>query len=447
MRKLWLIVVVVVVVPLAFWALGIGRPVATLDVVKPKVQTLRVYVEEQAITELPHDHLVSMPIAGWLQPIMLREGDPVAVGQVIARLEAHDLQDRALQAQQRVAELETRIEETSDHRLERNALVEVEATVKAIDETVKAAEAKLEAAKATFDFTEAEVHRLENLVEVDSAAGREFRQAQLEYRKARADYQSDLLELAALKTLAAVSYIGPKFIKDYIDLKSFKLDAYAKQLERARAELKIAQRNLERAELRSPIDGVVLHRHQTRRQFLPAGTPLLTLGRLDDMEVTAEVLTERATRITPGDPVEIFGEALPDGPVPGNVLRVFPAGFTKISSLGVEQQRVNVTTKLEHRPERLGVGFRVYVRIFYDEAHDALTLPRRCLFRGSTGVWQAMTVRGGKTELRQVEIGLMNDDAAQIISGLRAEDIVVLNPSREIVSGLRVRTTPQAQGL
>ncbi len=441
MKKWWPITVIVVLASLGLSALVLSRPVATLEVVQPRIQTLRVYVEEQAITELPHNHLISMPIGGWLQPISLREGDPVASGQVIARLDPQDLQDRAEQAEQRVAELETRIDETADHRLERNALIEVQATVKAIDETVKAAEAKLEAARATFDFTQAEVERLRDLVEVDSAAGREFRQAQLEYRKARADYQSDILELAALETLAAVSYIGPKFITDYIDLKSFELDAYSKQLEQARSDVQIARRNLQRAELRSPIDGVVLHRHQTRRQYLHAGTPLLTLGRLDDIEVTAEILTERATRITPGDPVEVFGEALPNGPVSGTVLRVFPAGFTKISSLGVEQQRVKLTIRLEHRPVRLGVGFRVYVRIFYDQAEDALTVPRTCLFRGAAGGWQTMAVRRNRTELREVEIGLMTDDVAQVVSGLRAGDAVVLNPSREIVSGMRVRTT------
>ncbi len=436
--RLTVILVVVVLIAIIVWASS--RPALTVVVVQPQRQTVRAFVEEQAVTELPQDYLISMSIAGWLEPILLREGDPVAAGQVVARLETFDLADRVRQAEQRLTELQVQIAETADHRLEENALVETEATVKAIDETVAAAEAKLEAAKATLDFTQSEVKRLSDLGETGSAADRELRQVELEFRKAQADYRSDVLELAALKTISAVSYIGPKFIRDYIDRKTFKTDTWKSQLEQARAELEIARRNLQRAEVRSPIDGVVLHRHQTRRQFLAAGTPLLTVGRLDEIEVHVEVLTERATRIVPGDPVEIYGEALPDGPIAGSVARVFPAGFKKISSLGVEQQRVKVAVKLDQRPERLGVGFRVHVRVFYDEAADALTLPRTCLFRGPRSGWQVMLVRNGVTELGAVEVGLMNEDLVQIVSGVTASDTVVSHPSREISPGLRVRS-------
>ncbi len=436
------IVVVAVVIALVGWSMN--QPDATVRTISPTVKTIRAYVEEQAVTELPHDYLVSMPIAGWLEAITLREGDAVTVDQVVARLQTDDLSDRVHQAQQRIAVLETQIAETSDHRLEENALVEVTATVKAIDETVLAAEAKLEASKALLEFTESEALRLRGLVEGSSAAQRELNEAEMEFRRARAEHESDKLELAALKTIAAVSYIGPKFITDYIDRKSFTLGQREKELVEARTQLQIEQRNLDRTEIRSPIDGVVLQRHRTRRQFLPAGTPLLTLGRLDDMEVVAEVLTERAPRIAPGDAVEVYGQAIEDGPVHGKVLRVFPAGFKKISSLGVEQQRVKVTVKLDDHPEGLGVGFRAYVRIFYDEAEGATTLPRTCLFRDRTGNWNVMVVREGTTELRAVTVGLLNDDLAEIASGITTGDRVVARPSREIAAGMRVRIDPES---
>ncbi len=441
MKTKWVIVVVIAVVVLALIGWELSNLDSTVEDVRPRVQAVRAYVEEQAITELPHDYLISMPISGWLWPIMLREGDRVRKDQTTARLDTDDLKDRVLQARQRIAELETRVAETADHRLEKNALVEVEATVKAIDQTVEAAQAKLGAAKAILDFTTSELQRLRQMAEADAAAERETRRADMEFRKARADYQSDLLELAALKTVAAVSYIGPKFINDYIDRKSFTAEVYRKQLEQARADLEIAKRNLARAEIKSPVDGVVLQRHQTRHQFLPAGTPLLTVGRLEDMEVIAEVLTERATRLQPDQPVEIYGQALPQGGVSGKVLRVFPAGFKKISSLGVEQQRVKVAIKLDHRPERLGVEFRVYVRIYYAEAPDALALPRTCLFRSAKGGWEVMVVRNGKTAAQVVEVGLMNDDVAQILSGISPDEMIVARPSREITAGMRVRTT------
>ena len=171
MSKGWLILLVIIVLIVGGSVWNSMQPDATLQVIHPERQSIRAYVEEQGITELPHDYLISMPISGWLERITLREGDRVEANQVIARLEEHDLLDHVSQAEQRIAVLETNLNETADHRLEQNALVETEATVKAIDETVQAAEAKLEAAQATRDFTESEVQRLRKLFETGGCVG------------------------------------------------------------------------------------------------------------------------------------------------------------------------------------------------------------------------------------------------------------------------------------
>jgi len=441
MKKGWwmLIMLVLLVGGLAVWQAV--RPEATVKVIRPSRGPIRESVEEQAVTELPRDYLVAMPIDGRLEPIELREGDPVKKGQEVARLDTADLEDRIRQIGGGEFELEVMIAKKKDHQLEENALIEANATVQAIDETVKAAEAKLEASKAVVDFAESELARLRGLKEQAAAADREMREAETEHRKARSQYQSYVLEVAALKTLAAVSYIGPKFITDYTAQKSYDVRSYEQQRDQRVADLQIAKRNLSRAGITSPIDGVVLERHQTQRQFLGAGTPLLTLGRLEDMEVIAEVLTERATQISVGDPVEIFGESVGDRPMTGKVLRVYPAGFKKISSLGVEQQRVKVAVSIEERPESLGVAFRVHVRIYYREAADAVLLPRTALFRGEQGEWQVMIVQDGVTRLRAVQVGLMTDERVQIAGGVAEQDLVVAHPSREITEGMLVETT------
>lgn len=441
MRGRWIILLIILGLMAALLVYRFRQPEATLAVVQPRLGTIRTYVEELATTELPHEHLVAMPIPGWLNRIDLREGDPVAQGQVIATLDTADLIDRVEQAEQRIAALQANIAKVADNTLENDALIQANAVVKAMNETVEAAEAKLQASRAVAEFAEYDVQRLRGLAQRDAAAERELHAAEANWRKAEADHQSDALNLAALKTLAAVSYITPKLIHDYIAKKQYDKQAYERQLAEARAQLAIEKRNLERATITSPIDGLVLRRHETRRQYLQAGTPLLTLGNLDNLEVIAEVLTERAMRISPGDPVEITGEGLPDGPIAGKVLRVYPAGFEKISSLGVEQQRVNVAIAMDKRPPPLGVAFRVDVRIFYGTAENALVLPRTSLFRGAGDEWMAMTVRAGRTHLQRVRVGLLNDQEAQVLEGLAADDRVVARPSREIEPGMRVETT------
>jgi len=444
MKARYIIPFVIILIVVGFVAWRSIRPDATLDVVQPRIETIQAYVEEQATTELPHDYLIATPIAGWLAPIALREGDPVQQGHVLAQLQKSDLEGRVRQIQKQIDVLKVKIEKTSDHTLEDNALVEANATVEAINQTVAAAEQKLKASEEVAKHAKYEADELERIGEQGAAARRELRAAEAEWRKAEAEYRGDALELAALKTLAAVSYIGPKFIEDYKAQKTYDTRSYQKQLDEAEVELEIAKRKLARTDIASPITGVVLHRHHTRHQFLPAGTPLLTVGRLDDIEVIAEVLTERAAHINPEDRVDIYGEAIGDEPIEGEVTRVYPAGFKKISSLGVEQQRVNVAVKLVGpRPAQLKVGFRVHVRIYYDKAPDALTLPRTALFRSDEGDWQVMLVRDRITKLQTVEVGLMNDERAEIKAGLTAEDVVVAHPSREIVEDMRVETIVQ----
>lgn len=440
MKSKWLGLVLVLAIMIGIVAYRFASPAAELTVIQPERTTIRAYVEEQAVTELPRDYLVAIPITGWLQPVELREGDWVEAGQVVARLENEDIKDRIRSLEYTIADLETQIDQTKDHQLERNALIQATASVKAIDETVEAAEAKLEASKAVVEFAESEVKRIRKLIEQNAASDRELRAAETDVRKARADYRGDVLNTAALKTLAAVSYIGPKFIRDYIDYKSYEVTSYEQQRDATMAELQIEKRNLARTELASPVDGVVLEVHHDRHQYLSAGTPVLTIGQLDQMEVVAEVLTQRATRIVPGDPVEIYGEALGDDPIAGEVYRIYPAGFEKVSSLGVEQQRVDVAIKLADRPEGLGVAYRVNVRIFHDEAEDALTLPRTALFRGNDGAWEVLVVRNGVVELQVVRLGIMNDHHAQVVEGLSENDHIVAHPSREIEPGMRVTT-------
>ena len=441
MKKSHLILLLIIIIATAGIVWKTTQPQATVQVIKAATRTLNAYIEEQAATELPNDYLIAMPIDGWLEPITLREGDRVTAGEVVAKLDDADLSDRVRQAKHRVAVLETKISKTGDNRLEEHALVDAEATVKAIDETVAASEAKLQAYIALSEFAKSELTRLLDMKEKESASDREIREAQTGLRKAKAEQRGNALDLAALKTIAAVSYIGPQFIRDVIDRKSFELETLKQQLAEAKTELEIQERNQQRAAIASPINGVVLERLQTRRQFLPAGTPLLTIGKLDDMEVIAEVLTQRATRIQKGNKVEIFGEAIIGENITGEVLRVYPAGFTKISSLGVEQQRVNVAIKLAQRPENLGIGYRLQVRIHYDQAPNALTLPRTAIFRNSKGNWQVMIVsKYGKTELRTINLGLMNDSHAQIIGGISADDLVIAKPSKDITEQMKVET-------
>jgi len=127
------------------------------------------------------------------------------------------------------------------------------------------------------------------------------------------------------------------------------------------------------------------------------------------------------------------------------VHRVYPQAFTKISSLGVEQQRVKVIVRLAatelQQLRELGVGadYRVRVRIFTDHHADALLVPRSAMFRGADGGWQVFAVANGTARLRDVTVGLMNDQHVEIIDGLEQDELVILAPENDLVDGIRVK--------
>jgi HlyD family secretion protein len=164
------------------------------------------------------------------------------------------------------------------------------------------------------------------------------------------------------------------------------------------------------------------------------------------MEVEADVLTLDVVAAKVGDAVEIYGPAIGQKAVAGRVARIFPAGFTKVSSLGVEQQRVKVIVHFDKgalepllRAQGLGVGYAVRVKIKTGKASHALIVPRSALFRSLENRWQVFAVRGGRARLQDVEVGLMNDREAEIQKGLQKDEQVVLAPESTLEDGTKVK--------
>jgi HlyD family secretion protein len=172
---------------------------------------------------------------------------------------------------------------------------------------------------------------------------------------------------------------------------------------------------------------------------------LLRIGRWDDLEIEADVLSQDVVRVKPAQRVEVTGPAIGLTPAAGEVIRIYPAGFTKTSSLGVEQQRVKVIVKLApdelkrlREQNDLGVAYRVRVRIFTADSSGGLVIPRSALFRGSKNDWRVFVIRSGRAHLQAVKVGLSNDEHAEILSGLKEGDQVILAPETNLSEGQSV---------
>jgi len=196
----------------------------------------------------------------------------------------------------------------------------------------------------------------------------------------------------------------------------------------------------------SPVTGVVLTRHISNQRVLPAGEPLLEIGDMQELEIEVDILSVDAMSVRQGQEVEIYSPSHPDLSLKGRVQRVFPQAFTKLSSLGVEQQRVKVVVNFEaNELDRLlssnhtiGAGYRLRVRILTNQRSNTLVVPRSSVFQSTDGSWRLLRIADGVIESVPVKLGLINDEQVEVIEGVEAGQSIVVVPDSSLEPGTRV---------
>lgn len=450
----WLIIGMIALLTLAagiWWSLwgGSGEKV---QAARAANKPLREFVDEEGKTRLPTVHMVTMPFTGKIERIELKEGDKVETGRLVAQVSKKDLDDAVAEAKAAVERLDASIAENRDNSVENNSLQQAKYFVESMASTVAAAHARLTAGEERMRFSESHLGRLFETARATSEDRKEA--AQLSFVESKVEYQQDKLIHAAVQAIESATKLLPDMITSYIDRKSLSRAVLEKQKEEAEARLRQMVTRSERGIMTSPISGVVLKRPESSERFISAGELLLTLGDLNELEVEADFLSQDVVRMKAGDNVEVYGPAMGGAlgrGVAGVVDRISRAGFTKLSSLGVEQQRVTVVIRFKQSGEEslverlkkernieLGVDFRVRVRVFTQTKENALVIPRSAILRGPDGGWQAFAVVNGRAELRNIELGLMNDDEVEVIKGISKDELVILAPESRLVVGTKV---------
>ena len=192
-------------------------------------------------------------------------------------------------------------------------------------------------------------------------------------------------------------------------------------------------------QIRAPIDGRILRIIAESEQVVQASAPLLEIGDPRNLELVVDLLSRDAVRISEGAAarIEAWGE---NKALNARVRRIEPAGFTKVSALGIEEQRVRVILDFTDEPDewgRLGHAFRIVARIVVWRSEDELLVPLGALFRRGED-WTVFIVEDGRAMSRKIEIGQRNVRAAQVLSGLKEGEQVVLHPSDQIEDGVAV---------
>jgi HlyD family secretion protein len=370
------------------------QPIA-VDTIEIRRSTLVVTVDDEGQTRVHDVYVLSAPVAGHMRRIDLHVGDPAVARETV------------------VAEIAPIDPAFLDPRSEAQA----RADVRAAESAEALARAAVDQAEAELEFAEREQVRATQLFAEGTISERERDDAQRTFRTRR----------AILATALAA-----------LDVRSY-------ELERARATLVTPAGAPAHAEacdcvaIRAPVDGSVLRILQQSESVVAVGTPLVEIGDPRALEIVVDLLSSDAVNVAAGQRVIIErwgGEAR----LEGRVRLVEPYGFTKISALGIEEQRVNAIIDLTSPPEawsRLAHGYQVDVRIVLWEEADALVVPLLALFRDGDA-WAVFVAAGGRAELRHVTLGRRNRLEAQVLDGVAESERVVLHPSNRIETRVRI---------
>jgi HlyD family secretion protein len=374
----------------ALWPKAVGVDVARVD-----RTDMVVTVDEDGRTRVRERYVVASPLPAQLLRIELKAGDPVEMGKTV------------------LAVLEPNESELLDVRTQMEAEARVRSATAALEQT----KPRTKKASAALEIAQLELKRLQNAAATQAASAIELERAASVERIASAE-----LEAAQFQERIA----------------QFELEQAEAALARSRPPAG-APTDLARFEVKSPVSGRVLRVMHESGAPVMAGTALLEVGDPSDLEVEVDVLSADAVRIPPRARVmlERWGG---DFPLRGEVRLVEPSGFTKISALGVEEQRVNVIVDLldpvEKRPS-LGDEYRVEARIVVWEGHGVVAVPLGAVFRHGDG-WAVFVVKDGRAALRPVTIEHRNQTMAEITGGINEGDEVVLHPSDKVRDGVRL---------
>lgn len=393
----------------AFWPQPIEVDLATVE-----RGTVRVTVDEDGKTRIREKYVVSAPLAGRLLRINMDPGDPVVAGKTL------------------LATIEPRDPDLLDAR----TVAQAEARVRAAEASLKKVEPQLEEVRIAQAYAESELARLRK---AGSAVSRsELENAELLYRQRSEELRSMRIqeEIARFELEQAEAALLRTRPRDDELAASIGSGSDANSIDHGSSN----GNNGWNFTIYSPIDGRVLRVFQESAAVVTAGTPLLELGDPTDLEVEVDVLSRDAVRIEPGALVllEHWGG---DEVLHGRVRLIEPSGFTKISTLGVEEQRVNAIVDLVDPPEArtaLGDGFRVEARIVIAEVQNVLKVPTSALFRvgNETAVYRVVD---DVVHEQVVKLGHQNGLEAEVVEGLSEGDQVVIHPSDQVEDGIRVR--------
>jgi len=375
-----------------FWP----RPI-DVDTARIRLGPIAETVADQGTARVRQAYVVSAPVGGQLERVALEIGDRVIANQTIV----------------------ARLRPTEPEFLDPRARAQAESAVQAARAALESATAQRDRLAADAVRTRDQLRRTSGLAKQDVVAPQELETAQADADQAASAVRAadaDILTRRANLASAQSALASPQ--------------AAASQV----------------ITVTSPASGVVTHLLQQSERTVVVGTPLVEIGDTGGLEAAIEFLSQDAVKIRPGQKADIYNWGGP-ADIPAEVRRVEPQGFTKVSALGVEEQRTLVILQFTAPPTAwagLAPAYRVWARVYLRQLPSVMLAPLGALVRDS-GNWAVYRIEQQRAQLQPVQVGVLTDRDAEILSGLKPSDVVIVYPSDLVHDGLRVQSRAAAR--
>ncbi len=397
--KRWIWVIALGTVAVAGIVLSLRPQPVPVESAKARIAPLRVTVEEEGKTRLRSRYVISSPVAGVMRRVSLKAGDAVAAGAVVTQIEAP-----------RAVALDVRSSDTARARVKA-----AEAALGVSESRVQTAEEQVRMARVDLEHWRREREREEKLVRSGDLPSSRLDRTVTEVRRAEAALAAAEKQVLAARAEAASA-------RAEVDV--------------AKTVLRPAGAGGEMVPVMVPSGGRVIKLLRESEGFVNAGEPLIEVGNANALEVVVELLSADAVRTAPGMRV-ILTRWGGEKPLEARVRVIEPGGFTKISALGVEEQRVRVVADIvspESEWKQLGDGYRVEAAFVMWEGDRVLQVPANALFRRGED-WSVYVMENGLAQLRTVKPGHRAALTTEILEGLKEGEEVVLHPDETVAPG------------
>ncbi|BAS57103.1 RND family efflux transporter MFP subunit [Leptolyngbya boryana NIES-2135] len=434
------------------WLIYGGAAIATFTAIVWAFRPTPIVVETQAVTRgelqvsvaaegktrIRDRFVISAPVSGRLTRIQLKAGDAVQPGEIVAQIEPLTLTAPVQEALGRLAEARAQREGVATQRPKSATLAQAQTRIQAAIATQRQAEASVAQAQAAFNQAQRDRQRAQEMAASGVISRRDRENAELVEITRAKELESATLAAKAASAEVDVARAALTVLQAEQRDPDYLLKVYDARIASIEADLAKLQDEANRTSVRSPSGGQVLRLLQQSAQSVTAGTPLLEIGDISKLEIVIDVLSTDALRIKPGNVILVqAGSGMPM--LKAKVRQVEPSAFTKISALGVEEQRVNVIGDFINAPASLGDGYRSDVQIVVWQNPNVLKVPLSALFRCDQA-WCVFSVQDSKAQERSIEIGQRSTFEAEVQKGLQAGETVILHPNEQITTGTPVKS-------